>query len=65
MLEIPVALPSPLRHHLLMKPLRLLPLFLVAAIACGQEVQVAHAPGAASQSADPLLAIRHAGGCRT
>jgi hypothetical protein len=53
MLEIPVALPSPLRHHLLMKPLRLLPLLLVAALAYGQGVQAAHAPGAASQSAEP------------
>jgi hypothetical protein len=34
-----------------MKSLRLLPLFLAAAIAWGQEVQVANAPGAASQSA--------------
>ncbi len=36
-----------------MKPVRLLPLFLVAVIAFGQEVQVTHAPGTASQSANP------------
>ncbi len=53
MLEIPVALPSPLRHHSRMKPVRFLPLFLVAAFACGQGVQAAHAPGAAGQSAEP------------
>ncbi len=36
-----------------MKLVRVLPLFLVAVIACGQEVQVTHAPGTAGQSASP------------
>ena len=36
-----------------MKPLRYLLLLLVAAIACEQELQAAHAPGAAGPSAEP------------
>ncbi len=35
-----------------MKPLRYLPLLLVAATACGQEVQAARAPGATGQSSE-------------
>ena len=49
----PVALPSPLRHHSRMKPVQFLPLFLIAAFACGQGVQAPHVPGAARQSAAP------------
>ena len=50
-----IALALHLGHHLLMKPVRLLPLFLVAVIAFGQEVQVKHAPGTRQRVREPPL----------